>query len=73
MAVNREFLSRKYRSNIINGANMIKIVIENRYVSYLLCTCKCIFLVGAFRRKTQTIVVTFSKTNEVTDFISFIS
>ena len=28
------------------------------------------FLVGAFRRKTQTIVVTFFlKTNEVTDFI----
>ena len=33
------------------------------------------FLVGAFRRKTQTIVMTFLflKTNEVTDFISFIS
>ena len=42
-----------------------------------------IFLVGAFRRKTQTIVLTFLflrpqtsidffKTNEVTDFISFI-
>ena len=30
-------------------------------------------LVGAFRRKTQTIVVTFFKTNEMTDFISFIS
>ena len=26
-------------------------------------------LVGAFRRKTQTIVVTFFKTNELTDFI----
>ena len=25
------------------------------------------FLVGAFRRKTQTIVVTFFKTNELTD------
>ena len=31
------------------------------------------FLVGAFRRKTQTIVVTFLKPNEVTDFIRFIS
>ena len=31
------------------------------------------FLVGAFRRKTQTIVVTFFKTNEVRNFISFIS
>ena len=35
------------------------------------------FSVGAFRRKTQTIVVTFLffflKTNEATDFISFIS
>ena len=32
------------------------------------------FLVGAFRRKTQTIVVTsFFKTNELTDFINFIS
>ena len=35
------------------------------------------FLVGAFRRKTQTIVVTFLfflffKTNEVTDFISWL-
>ena len=30
-------------------------------------------LVGAFRRKTQTIVVTFFKTNEVTYFISFIN
>ena len=32
-------------------------------------------LVGAFRRKTQTIVVTsfFFKTNELTDFINFIS
>ena len=30
-------------------------------------------LVGAFRRKTQTTAVTFFKTNEVTDFISFIS
>ena len=30
------------------------------------------FLVGAFRRKTQTIVVTsFFKTNELTDFISW--
>ena len=32
--------------------------------------------VGAFRRKTHTIVVTFFfffKTNELTDFISFIS
>ena len=28
-----------------------------------------LFLVGAFRRKTQTIVVTFFKTNELTDFI----
>ena len=32
-----------------------------------------VFLVGAFRRKTQTIVVTFLKTNELTDFINFIS
>ena len=32
------------------------------------------FLVGGFRRKTQTIVVTsFFKTNELTDFINFIS
>ena len=31
------------------------------------------FLVGAFRRKTQTIVVTFFKNNELTDFINFIS
>ena len=31
------------------------------------------FLVGAFRRKTQTIVVTFFKTNELTDFINFVS
>ena len=32
-----------------------------------------IFLVGPFRRKAHTIVVTFFKTNEVTDFITFIS
>ena len=32
-----------------------------------------LFSVGAFRRKTQAIVVTFFKTNEVTDLVSFIS
>ena len=30
------------------------------------------FLVNTFRRKTQTIAVTFLKTNEVTDFISWL-
>ena len=32
-----------------------------------------IFQSARFRRKTQTIVVTFFKTNELTDFIRFIS
>ena len=45
----------------------LKSILCDENYTYLL------ILVGAFRGKTQTIVVTFFKTNELTDFTSFIS
>ena len=47
--------------------------IASKRITRRLLTLLGLFLVGAFRRKTQTIVVTFFKTNELTDFINFIS
>ena len=49
---------------------VLNVKVEDRCLGYKIDIFR--FLVGAFRRKTQTIVMTFFKTNEVADFISWL-
>ena len=58
------------------NARLLGLVVRVRALQVRGCRLESLsneFLVGAFRRKTQTIVVTFFKTNDLTDFINFIS